>query len=91
MNIRAAFLQEKVSIDTNWLSGGVHFDFRAVSVSKASFNWVHSIPHGSMNAFHFSNLVTSSCHNASTNGKAPPHLHINLQHTEIPLLALKKG
>ena len=43
MNIRAAFVDEKVYINANWLSGKVHFDFRAVSVSKASFNWVHSI------------------------------------------------
>ena len=28
----------KKSIDANWPSGGVHFDFRAVSVSKASFS-----------------------------------------------------
>ena len=28
MNIRAGFLDEKVSIDANWLSGGVHFDCR---------------------------------------------------------------
>ena len=91
MNIRATFLDEKVSIDANWLSGGVRFDFRAVSVSKASFNWVHSIHTGSMNAFHSSSLVTSSCHKTSTNGKSPPHFHINLQHTTIPLFALTKG
>ena len=30
MNIRAGFLDEKVPIDANWLSGGVYFDFRAV-------------------------------------------------------------
>ena len=28
----------KSSIDANWPSGGVHFDFLAVSVSKASFS-----------------------------------------------------
>lgn len=27
------------SIDENWPSGEVHFDFRAVSVTKASFLW----------------------------------------------------
>ena len=27
----------KESIDANWSSGGVHFDLRAVSVSKVSF------------------------------------------------------
>ena len=28
----------KKSIDANWPSGGVHFDLRVVSVSKASFS-----------------------------------------------------
>ena len=69
----------KKSIDANWLSSGVDFDFRAVSVSKASFNCVHPIHTGLMNAFHSANLFTSSCHYTSTNGKAPPHSHIKLQ------------
>ena len=27
----------RIFIDANWPSGGVHFDFRAVSVTTASF------------------------------------------------------
>jgi len=30
----------KESIDANWLSGGFHFEFCAVNVSKASFSVV---------------------------------------------------
>ena len=30
----------KKSVDANWPPGGIHFDFRAVSVSKASFSVV---------------------------------------------------
>ena len=32
-------------------------------------------------SFHY--LLTNSCHRISTNGKAPPHSHINLQHPTI--------
>ena len=42
----------------------------------------------SMNASHFTNLFTNLCDHISTNGKAPLHSHINLQHSTIPLLAL---
>ena len=41
------------------------------------FNWVHS-PHTElMNASHSTNLFTNSFDQVSTNGKAPPHSHIN--------------
>ena len=43
MNIMAAFFDEKV-YDANWPSGGVHFDFRAVNVSKASFSVMSDCP-----------------------------------------------
>ena len=74
LTIQKVFLM-KTSIDANWLSGRVHFDFRAVSVSKVSFYWVYSIHTESLNVFHAANLFTNSCHNTSTNGKAPPHSH----------------
>ena len=37
------------------------------------------------------NLFTNLCHHISTNGKAPPHSHINLQHPKILPFALTKG
>ena len=33
----------KYSIDANWPSGGVHFEFFAVSVSKASFSMLSDL------------------------------------------------
>ena len=36
---------------------------------STSFNWVHSIVTGSMNASHSTNLFPNSCHHISTNGK----------------------
>ena len=52
-----------------------------ISSKNSSFNWVHSIIMRSMNASHSTFfLFTNSCHHISTNGKAPPHSHINLQH-----------
>ena len=50
---------------------------------NSSFNWVHSLHTGSMNASHSTNLFTNSCDHISTNGKAPLHSHINLQHPTI--------
>ena len=44
-----------------------------------------------MNASHSTNLFTSSCDHTSTNGKAPLHFYMNLQHPTIPLLALTRG
>ena len=55
-----------------------------ISNKNSSFNWVHSIRTGSMNVSHSTNLFTDSCHYISTNGKAPPHFHLNLQHPTIP-------
>ena len=62
-----------------------------ISNKNSSFNWVRSIHTGSMNASHFTNFFTNSCHHISTNFKAPPHPHINQQHPTIVLLALTKG
>ena len=44
-----------------------------------------------MNASHSTNLFASSFDHICTNGKAPLHSHINLQHPTIPLFALTKG
>lgn len=44
-----------------------------------------------MKASHYTNLFTNSCDHISTNGKAPLHSHINLQHPTIPLFTLTKG
>ena len=62
-----------------------------ISNKNSSFNWVHSIIMRSMNAPHSTYLFTNSCHHISTNGKAPPHSHINLQHPTIPLFAFTKS
>ena len=40
-----------------------------------------------MNASHSTNLFTNSCNHIPTNGKAPPHSHINLLHPTISLFA----
>ena len=52
---------------------------------------IHSILTGSMNASHSTNLFTNSWQQISTNGKGPPHSHINLQHPTNPPFALTKG
>ena len=62
-----------------------------ISNKNSSFNWVHSILTGSMNASHTTNIFTNSCDHISTNGKAPLHSHRNLKHPTIPLFALTKG
>ena len=60
-------------------------------LEQKSFNWIHSLHTGLMNASHFTNLFTNSCDHISTNGKALLHSHINLQHPTIPLFALTEG
>ena len=57
---------------------------------NSSSNWVYSIHMRSMNACHSTNSSTNSYDHISTNGKAPPHSYINLQHPTIPLFALTK-
>ena len=57
----------------------------------SSFNWVHSIHMGWMSASLSTNLFANLYHDISTNGKAPPHSHVNLQHPSIPLFTQTKG
>jgi len=62
-----------------------------VSNKNSSFNWLLSILTELMNASHSTNIFTNSCHQISTNGKIPPHSHMDLQHPTIPLFALTRG
>ena len=48
-----------------------------ISIKSSYFNWVHSLHTDLMNAYHSTNLFTSSCDHISTNDKGPPHSHIN--------------
>ena len=57
---------------------------------NSSSNRIHSIHTGSMNDSHSTNLFKNSCHHISTDGKAPPHFHINLQHPTILPFAVTK-
>ena len=53
---------------------------------------LHSLHTGSAatNASHPANLFTNSREDIYTNGKAPLHSHINLQHPTIPLFPLTR-
>ena len=81
---------------TTWLIAGYPNTTETQKVTRilnknSSSNWIHSIHMGSMNNSHCNNLFTNSCHHISTNGKAPTHSQINLQHPTILPFALTKG
>ena len=73
-----------ITLTTTWLFASYLYTTRTqkaetISEKNLSFNWVHSLHKGSMNASHSTDLFTNSCDHISTNGKAPLHSHINLQ------------
>ena len=82
--------------DTTKGTAGYPFTTRTQKAAKISnknfsFTWVHSLHAELMNASHSTNLFANSCDHVSSNGKAPLHSYINLQHPTIPLFALTKG
>ena len=84
---------------TTWLIAGYAYTTETQKVARilnknSSSNWMHSIHTvhmGSRNDSYCTNLYTNLCHHISTNGKAPPHSHINLQHPTILPFTLTKG
>ena len=47
------------------------------NLERKSFNWIHFLHTGLMNASLSTNLFTNSCDHIFTNGKAPLHSHMN--------------
>ena len=74
---------------TTWLFAGYPYSTetqKAAQISKQKFIFrLGSLQTELMNASHSTNLFINSCDQISTNGKAPLHSHINLQHPTIPL------
>ena len=92
-NQSRAILILQITPTTTWLFAGYPYTTGTQKAAKISnknsfFNWVHSHHTELMNTSHSTNLFTNSFDHISTNGKAPLHSHINLQHLTIAVIAV---
>ena len=84
-----AILDFLVTPTTTWLFEGYPYTTgiqKALKISNKNLSTGYT-SYASLST----NLFTNSFDHISTNGKAPLHSHINLQHPTIPLFAVTKG